>query len=179
MTKSKTIELTTEEIRTIWDYRDGELWWKERGKGRILDRPAGAFTSHGYRRINVNGIECRVHRLIWLWHGRELVDGLVIDHIDNNPSNNHIENLQQITTKENNCRRECIKNSKGTVYFSKQAKKWHVQLRRNNKRINLGYFGTREEAVECLENYRNEQARSDSSTSDGARGETSEALCVN
>jgi len=179
MIKINPIELTTEEIRAILDYKDGQLWWKERGKRRMMDRPAGCFNSKGYRRLFVNGKECRTHRLIWLWHGRELIDGLVIDHIDNNPANNHIENLQQISPGENNRRRECIKNPKGTVYFSKRAKKWHAQLKRTYKSIHLGSFETREEAVEYLENYRNEQARSDCRTSDGARGETSEALSIN
>jgi len=178
MIKTNPIELTTKEIRTLWDYRDGELWWKERRRGRMMDRPAGCFDNK-YRRIELNGRLYQMHRLIWLWHGRELVDGLVIDHIDNNPSNNRIENLQQILHADNLRRREFVNNSKGGVAFHKSAGKWRARLMRNNKDIHLGLFETREEAVECLENYRNEQARSNCSTSDGARGETSEALCVN
>lgn len=175
MIKTNSIQLTTEEIRTIWDYKDGELWWKERRKGRTLDRPAGCFDK-GYRRIELNGRLYLMHRLIWLWHGRELVDGLVLDHIDNNPSNNRIENLQQILHADNLRRRDCVKNAKGGVSFHKAGQKWRARLVRNNKEIYLGSFKTREEAVECLKNYHNEQARSDCRTGDGARGETSQAL---
>jgi hypothetical protein len=176
MTKTKPIQLTTEEIRTAWDYKDGEFFWKKSGAGRKLNQPAGSFCSNGYRRIALKGRCYLAHRLTWLWHGRELIDGLVIDHIDNNPANNHIENLQQISQGENNRRREYIKNSKGCVCFHKARQKWEVKIMRNYKNTYLGLFQTREEAVECLENYRNEQARSDSSTSDGAGRETSEAL---
>ena len=179
MIKINPIELTTEEVRTILDYRDGELWWKERRRGRQMTRPAGCFTSDGYRTIRLNGKLYPAHRLIWLWHGKELVNDLVIDHIDNNPSNNHIENLQQISQGDNARRSEYVKNPKGSVGFTKREQKWRARLMRNYKDIHLGYFATREEAVECLENYRNEQARSNRSTSDGTRGETSEALCVN
>ena len=178
MPKTNPIELTTEEIRTLWDYRDGDLWWKERRRGRMMDRPAGCF-DNGYRRIELNGRLYLMHRLIWLWHGKELVDSLVIDHIDNNPSNNCIENLQKISQADNLRRRECIKNPKGSVCFHKISRKWRARLQSKCKQIYLGSFKTREEAVECLKNYRNEQARSDSSTSDGAGRETSKALCVN
>jgi hypothetical protein len=178
MAKPKPIELTTEEIRTTWDYRDGELWWKERKNGRMMDRPAGSFASK-YRQIEFNGRLYQMHRLIWLWHDKELVDGLVIDHIDSNRFNNRIENLQQISPGDNVRRSEYVKNPKGGVYFHKVSQKWRAKVCRNYKDIHLGLFQTREEAVECLENYHDEQTRSDSSTSDGAGRETSEALCVN
>ena len=179
MIKTNPIELTTKEIRTLWDYRDGKLWWKERKRGRQMDRPAGSIGSRGYHKINLNGRYYGLHRLIWLWHDKELVDGLVIDHIDSNRSNNCIENLQQISQSDTVRRAEYVKNPKGTVSFIKKTKKWHVCITKNYKNIYLGLFQTREEAVECLKNYHDEQARSDSSTSDGAREETSEALSIN
>jgi len=179
MIKTNAIQLTTEEIRTIWDYKDGKLWWKKRRSRIDCTKPAGCKLSKGYCQIMYKRVHYLGHRLIWLWHGKELIDGLVIDHIDGNPSNNRIENLQQISPGENTRRAEFAQNPKGGVYFHKQAKKWEVRIMRNYKSVYLGLFQTREEGVKCLENYRNEQARSDSSTSDGARGETSEALCVN
>ena len=123
MIESKPIQLTTEELRTIWDYKDGELWWKERRRGRRINRPAGASCTRGYHQIKLNKRLYLIHRLIWLWHGRELVDGFVIDHIDNNPSNNRIENLQQISQGENLRRREYVKKPKGCVFFYKHTQK--------------------------------------------------------
>lgn len=176
MIKTNSIQLTTEEIRTIWDYKDGELWWKQRRSRTNCTKPAGCKLSKGYCQIMYKRVHYLGHRLIWLWHGKELIDGLVIDHIDGNPSNNRIENLQQISPGENTRRAEFAQNPKGTVSFHKKANKWHVCITKNYKNIYLGLFQTRKEAVEYLENYRNEQARSDSSTSDGAGRETSEAL---
>lgn len=176
MIKTNSIQLTTEEIRTIWDYKDGELWWKERKQGRQMDRPAGSFDANGYRQIQLNGRFYRLHRLVWRWHHRTLIDGYIIDHIDNNPANNRIENLQQISQAGNVCRSERVKNPKGCVSFHTQRQKWRVTLTRDYKSMHLGYFATHKEGVEYLENYHDEQARSDCRTGDGARGETSQAL---
>jgi len=46
----------------------------------------------------------RIHRLVYQYHNQNtdcLREGFVIDHIDNNPLNNHIDNLQQITQSQN------------------------------------------------------------------------------
>lgn len=56
----------------------------------------------GYRRIEIGkGSHKLVHRLVYETWKEPLVDGFVIDHIDANPSNNNIENLRQVTQKEN------------------------------------------------------------------------------
>jgi hypothetical protein len=57
----------------------------------------------GYRRIQgPDKIHHSVHRLVYsAWGEEPLSQGLVIDHIDANPSNNHISNLRQVTQKEN------------------------------------------------------------------------------
>lgn len=42
-----------------------------------------------------------VHRLVYQTFYQEDISNYVIDHIDNNPLNNHLDNLQKITNKEN------------------------------------------------------------------------------
>jgi hypothetical protein len=43
-----------------------------------------------------------VHRLVWSIYGTEALDPqLHIDHIDGDPSNNHIDNLRQVSAKAN------------------------------------------------------------------------------
>ena len=46
-----------------------------------------------------------LHRLVWAWHNGEVPDGYEVDHIDNNPFNNSLDNLQLLTTLENRRKR--------------------------------------------------------------------------
>jgi hypothetical protein len=66
---------------------------------------------------------------------------LVIDHIDNDKTNNNLDNLQIITNREN-----VSKDIRGGssqyvgVYFNKQNKKWLASITINGKRNYLGLF---------------------------------------
>lgn len=42
-----------------------------------------------------------VHRLVYKAFVGDFVDGMVIEHLDSNPENNHYSNLKQSTQKEN------------------------------------------------------------------------------
>lgn len=44
-------------------------------------------------------------RFVFAWFNGEVKDGQVIDHIDNNPFNNKLENLQALTQQENLAKR--------------------------------------------------------------------------
>lgn len=51
-----------------------------------------------------------VHRLVYcIFHNDYDLDGYVIDHIDANPHNNNLDNLQKITPQENSLRQERYK----------------------------------------------------------------------
>ena len=65
---------------------------------------------------------------------------LVVDHIDNNPLNDRLYNLQLITHRQN-----CSKDKKGTseytgVTWDKRINKWKAHIRINYKLKYLGYF---------------------------------------
>lgn len=51
-------------------------------------------------------------RLIYAWFTGDIEDGMVIDHIDNNPYNNKINNLQKLTP-EANLKKRFIDNPNG------------------------------------------------------------------
>lgn len=55
-----------------------------------------------YKRFNINGKEYVIHRLVaFAFLDFDLNSELVIDHIDNNPLNNHVSNLQPLTSEDN------------------------------------------------------------------------------
>ena len=60
-----------------------------------------ATTSNGHHRVDIHGKHMMVHRLVYLaWRGN-IPDGLQINHLDDNKSNNCISNLYAGTQKEN------------------------------------------------------------------------------
>lgn len=75
----------------------------------------------------------RVHRLVYETLMGDIPQELMIDHIDANPQNNSIENLQ-ILTRENNTRK-ALKNKKS-------PKRFMYQLYKNN--IYVGTFDRKE-----------------------------------
>lgn len=74
-------------------------------KGRYNKDISGFVIRGGYRhlKINLNGKikQCAVHRLVYeTWVG-PIPEGMQINHKDGNKQNNHIDNLELVTAREN------------------------------------------------------------------------------
>ena len=77
---------------------------------------------------------------------------IVVDHINNDPFDNRVENLQLISNREN-----LSKDKKGTskytgVSWNKNSKKWVSQIHINGKKIHLGYFENEIDAANAYKN---------------------------
>jgi hypothetical protein len=83
-----------------------------------------------------------VHKLVAMAFLNHIPCGhkLVVDHIDNNPSNNKLENLQLITHRENLSKDKKRSGNYVGVYFREDNKKWHCKIRIKGKQTHLGYF---------------------------------------
>lgn len=140
-------ELTQERIRELFDYRDGNLYWK-RSKAHCVEVGDRAGTSHpnGYRKIQINGKQYFAHRLIFLYHHGYLPEFL--DHIDSEKSNNEISNLREATHQENHRNQKKRKHHNGKptssrfkcVCWNKRAKKWMAYITIKGKQKHLGYY---------------------------------------
>lgn len=51
--------------------------------------------------ISIDYTKYLVHRIVWELHNGPIPEGLVIDHIDGNTSNNRLNNLRCISSKDN------------------------------------------------------------------------------
>jgi len=90
----------------------------------------------------------RIHKLVAEYFLNHKGDGtmkLVIDHIDNDKSNNRVDNLQLITNRQNSSK--TLKKINGLtsskyvgVTWSKQIKRWIAQIQVNKKRTHIGCF---------------------------------------
>ena len=95
-------ELTREFLVSLLHYDEltGVFTWRSnRPKVRAGD-VAGTRSSHDYWQISIRDKVYSAHRLAWFYvHGTW--PSRVIDHIDGDRMNNRIDNLRDVSTKEN------------------------------------------------------------------------------
>ena len=143
--KAKDINFNPNDLFT---YSDGDLYWKI-NKGRAQKDCKAGFIQHGYIQTMVSGKYYCNHRLIWQMFNGTIPDGMMIDHIDGNPANNHIDNLRIATRNQNQHNRKINKNNtsgvKG-VTWHKSMNCWQAQIQANNQKRHLGYFNNVEDA---------------------------------
>ena len=88
----------------------------------------------------------RIHQLIAMAFLNHKPCGykLVVDHIDNNPLNNNVENLQIVTSRVNTTKDRIKGTSKyvGVFYNGKGINKWRASTSIYGKVISLGSFNT-------------------------------------
>jgi hypothetical protein len=111
-----------------------------------------------YGRVWVSGKMMLIHRVIWVLHFGEIPDGLQINHIDNEPSNNHIDNLELVTARENMYKKK--KKAKPRLIY-KDGVVVSVQISypdetsfKKHKNFKVSDFNSIEDAVEFAENFR-------------------------
>ena len=93
-----------------------------------------------------------IHRLVGLAFIPNPSNKQTVDHIDNNPVNNNVSNLRWASFTEQQYNKEISTNntsgSKG-VCFSKTSNKWIAYIYRNGKKIHLGLFTNKEDAIKA------------------------------
>lgn len=107
-------------------------------------------TSYIY--VSLKSKKYAAHRIIWeMVHG-DIPDGLNIDHIDGDGTNNKISNLRLVTQSEN-CKNARLLSSSKTgvsgVTWYKPAGKYQVKIQVNGKQKHLGRFYDFFEATCC------------------------------
>ena len=146
--------LTKEYLRSLFDYRDGNLFWKVSRKGILKDRLAGA-KSHHYYQICINYKIYRTHRLIWIYHYGNT--DFLIDHINGNTFDNRIENLRVCNESESSCNvKKSKRNTSGVkgVDWSVQKMKWRARIIFKKKTFHVGFFKDIKEAEQKIKERR-------------------------
>lgn len=152
------IELTQNYLKELFDYRNGNLYWKVRKSYRIKIGDIGGYVrKDGYRHVGIDDKDYKSHRLIFLYHHGYLPKSL--DHIDGNKSNNDIDNLRCATNQENamNQKKNKSHNGKPTtskfkgVSWNKRDKKWQVRIMVDGKTKHLGYFDSEIDAAKSYD----------------------------
>lgn len=97
--------LTQEVLLREMEYRDGKMFWRVSRQGRQIKLHAGSTDREGYRRINFCGKMRFEHHLVWLYFNGTLPTER-LDHINRKPGDNRIENLRELSHRDNNMNKD-------------------------------------------------------------------------
>ena len=119
-------------------------------KGKLKKQ---SFDDKGYYQLSLskNGVAKtrKVHQLVaesFLNHTK-CGYNLVVNHINLNPQDNCIDNLEIVTQRDNANKKHIISTSKYTgVCWSKEKRKWRASINLKYKQSHLGYFNNEHEA---------------------------------
>ena len=124
-------------LLSILEYRDGKLYWKiPKCNNRIKKGDsAGSKTSNGYMCLRLDKKTYQLHNIIW-----KMINGVdpneQIDHINHDKTDNRIENLREVSSKEN-CKNKSKQknNTSGNPnirILNKGLKKYQVVFKSKN-----------------------------------------------
>jgi len=139
----KRLEVSQQRVLELFKYEDGKLFRRSDGK------QMGCYTNkyHRYARIVIDKKDYKLHRIVFLYHHGYLPE--VIDHINGDRYDNHIENLREVNTYQNRQNSRIYSTSKSgvkNVYWDKNCNKWRVSFSINGKRHSFGLYDDLEEA---------------------------------
>ena len=134
--------ITKDYLHSLFKYLNGELYWKvDRGPNKVKGKIVGSISKTSKKKVRIYGKNQQIHRLIFMMFNGYMP--IEIDHIDNDTSNNKIENLRKATRVENQYNiKKPITNSSGfkNVSWNKQTQKWGVRIQFNKKPKHIGFF---------------------------------------
>lgn len=132
-----------------YEPRTGDFHWKKRTPGNKsikVGSEAGNDRGDGYWYIGVLGKRYLKHHLVWAFEKGKFPT--LIDHIDGDPSNNHITNLRDVTGTINNQNRRGPKKTHptGLLGVSKKGLSFEANIVIDGKKKYIGRFETPEQA---------------------------------
>lgn len=151
-----------------YEEESGMLIWKERPEHHFLSakrmriwnsshagKLAGVKSHKGdgrphciLVRLTVGSVKysLRAHRVILVMTGKEIPDGMVVDHRDGNPFNNRIGNLRLATIQQNVWNQPLGRGGKYPCGVHRRGNSYRATISVGKKNVRLGTFKTPEEA---------------------------------
>ena len=133
-----------------YDADTGILTWiKKPSKKIVLNSRAGSQTETGYRTLYFKGKKYQEHHVIWcIVHGQ--FPTMQIDHIDQDRSNNAINNLREVSQSENSRNRARARRTRlGEVgiWWCRRRRKYVAEITLNRKKVYQKTFDDIDDAI--------------------------------
>lgn len=159
-------EVPVEYLKECFEYRDGVLIWKNRPLEHFLSAAsckqwhsawaggeAGTVGRYGYIFIkltwNKKKYFLKRSHIVLAMHGTVVQDGEMVDHINGISADDRVENLRIVTQAQNQINRKMSTNNKsGHKGIFRRYGKWQANIGYQGKKIVLGSYETKEEAIE-------------------------------
>jgi len=145
-----------DENRTITDTG----WILQTNRSHGNQQPIGtyyrpAIGTRGRRKIWISGKSHIYSRVVWSVFNGPIGDGLVIDHIDGDKTNDRLSNLRKITDQKNKMAFRSAQSGSTSsyrgVYFHKPSNKWCVSIRSEGVAHHLGSYDNEAEAAKAYD----------------------------
>lgn len=145
MKHRKLPELTLLQNLLKYDPETGVIIRKTNGVHYTIGSTFGCMCKKtGYLKARINYVLYNVHRIAFYLGTGIDPEEKQIDHINGIKNDNRLANLRLCNNVENNSAKKAI----GTTWH-KQSKRWEVRIRHNNKRIRIGMFKDKNDAIKA------------------------------
>ena len=145
--------IDVEELKKVFRIRNGNLerinYHYPNEKWTVVNNKKNH--AKGYCQVMLNSTNILYHVIIWILStGKDIPQGMEIDHINGNKIDSRIENLRLVTTRQNqqNQKNHRAGRLPGASYY-KERNYWQSQIAIDKTRIGLGYYETEQEAHEA------------------------------
>jgi len=153
--------LTQQQALDLFEYKNGKLYWRVNASPLAqIGMEAGSPAASGHLKIGYKRRYYFAHRIVYLMFNGELPR--FIDHINNDPSDNRIENLRAATAAQNAMNKKLNRNSTSkikNVHWCAKRNSWQVQMNIHGKYAYIGTFHDKDMAIFVASEYRDKYHR--------------------
>lgn len=144
MTQVKKDKSPPEELLKDLEYRDGDLYWKSKAKGKHNKHlPIALNTKREYRVVHHEGEAYLVHRVVYYIHTGKWPDNITFR--DGNPRNCNYENLLSVNSSQ---LRTLNRGYSIHPYVHKTGKETYIAtINMKNKEFHIGTFERKIDAM--------------------------------